>query len=533
MKFHRLLAGALAISLLAVGCGADGNNTSNNGETTDGKNLKVFYAGGEGENVIDVQTNEFTKWAEEQTGIHVEFEWVDFQSAEEQLNLLLSSGVELPDIILAELNSAQLIQYGGEGLLIPLNDLLEQYGTNAKKFAKEFADDENFSTITAPDGNIYGMPSGEACYHCKFSQKMWINQTWLEALNLDMPTTTDEFYEVLKAFKEKDPNGNGQADEIPLSACTEWWHATIPNFIMNAFIYYDDETYLSVENGTVIPVAIQTEWKDGLAYLKKLYDEGLLDTEAFVQKPEQLRQLVENGGDIALGATPTGTPASFADDTGEATKNFVTVPPLTGPNGVRTVGYYQNQLMTRGVVTRDCKDPALAVQWLDFLLSEDATMRQAFGVEGIDWEKAGENDVGLSGETALFKEINVLPGMTEQNQGVELMTGMTEKLFNGRAIDANDPWYIEKRLADETEKNYDIGIEPTETLSASLFMSIEDAQKYDEISVPLREHLKENVALFITGNRSLDEWDDYVEEAKSLGYNEYVAIAQKYYDETK
>ena len=129
MKFHRLLAGALAISLLAVGCGADGNNTSNNGETTDGKNLKVFYAGGEGENVIDVQTNEFTKWAEEQTGIHVEFEWVDFQSAEEQLNLLLSSGVELPDIILAELNSAQLIQYGGEGLLIPLNDLLEQYGT--------------------------------------------------------------------------------------------------------------------------------------------------------------------------------------------------------------------------------------------------------------------------------------------------------------------------------------------------------------------------------------------------------------------
>ncbi len=71
--------------------------------------------------------------------------------------------------------------------------------------------------ITAPDGNIYALPQVNECYHCMYQQRMWIYKPWLDKLGLKMPTTTDEFYEVLKAFKTKDPNGNGKADEIPLS----------------------------------------------------------------------------------------------------------------------------------------------------------------------------------------------------------------------------------------------------------------------------------------------------------------------------
>ncbi len=80
------------------------------------------------------------------------------------------------------------------------------------------------SLITLLDGKIYGLPHINDCYHCSMSQKMWVYKPWLDKLGLKVPETTDEFEAMLKAFKEKDPNGNGKADEIPLSGTryVEW-----------------------------------------------------------------------------------------------------------------------------------------------------------------------------------------------------------------------------------------------------------------------------------------------------------------------
>ena len=96
-------------------------------------------------------------------------------------------------------------------LFIALNDLIDQYCPNLKaEMAKRPGAEER---ITAPDGNIYSLPflgrSGNGWINS------FINQPWLDKLGLEMPTTLDEFYEVLKAFKTQDPNGNGIADEIP------------------------------------------------------------------------------------------------------------------------------------------------------------------------------------------------------------------------------------------------------------------------------------------------------------------------------
>lgn len=544
-KLSIALAVLVSFVILLSACSSGGNSGA--GSTSVAKqdagssapadastNLTAFVA--VSASLIDIATNEFILWAEEQTGVHVDFRTaLEEDEFGDQINLLLASGAALPDMIIGEFifeepNHIQLVRYGGEGIIIPINDLIEEYGVNAKAFIKEFTGSDDFSAITAPDGNIYAMPSGEACYHCTYSQKMWINQTWLNNLNLSMPTTTDEFYQVLKAFKEQDPNGNGIADEIPLSGCTEWWHSEPINFIMNAFTYFDDNAYLAIDDSDVVSAAFtKPEWKEGLAYLNKLYSEGLLDSEAFVQKPDQTRQFVENGEAIMLGAMPTGTPAAFADDTGEATKNYVTVPPLTGPKGFRTTGYYPAELGLNGMVTKDCKDPAAAVKWMDFLLSEEATMRQVFGVEGVDWVKADEGAVGSGGNPAILKEINILPGMNEQNQGIELLAAMTQRLFDGRQIDPDDIWYIERRLVEETTKNYDIGVAPKKVVQKP-FMSIEDATLVDELWMPLRDHVKSNAAQFVTGVRDIEtEWDAYLAELEQIGAAEYVALYQKYY----
>lgn len=175
--------------------------------------------------VEDYNTNAFTQWYEDQTNVQVE--WVvlpaNDDEALQKLNLMLSSG-DIPDVIMGFYNitPALLQLYGQQGIFLPLNDLIEQHGTNVKNAFAQYPLAQQ--AITAPDGQIYGLPEINDCYHCSVAQKLWIYQPWLDALGLDVPTTTEEYYQVLKAFKEQDPNGNGQADEVPLSAATDGWN---------------------------------------------------------------------------------------------------------------------------------------------------------------------------------------------------------------------------------------------------------------------------------------------------------------------
>ena len=154
---------------------------------------------------------------------------------------------------------------------------------------------------TAPDGNIYGLTGLNECFHCSYPNKMWMNTKWLEQLGLSEPTTTEEFKEVLKAFKTKDPNGNGKADEVPLSGSIENFGVHIIPYLMNGFIYDDDRTYLIAKDGRVDTVANKPEWKEGLAYIKSLYDEGLIDPGAFTQNVGPLK-IGDNADAQLLGA---------------------------------------------------------------------------------------------------------------------------------------------------------------------------------------------------------------------------------------
>src|SRR5699024_41996 len=95
--------------------------------------------------------------------------------------------------------------------------------------------------ITQLDGNIYSLPVVNECYHCSVPNKFWINKTWLDNLGLEMPTTLDEFYDVLVAFRDQDANGNGDPnDEIPFAGdYKDGWLTNGDRFIMNCFTYYN------------------------------------------------------------------------------------------------------------------------------------------------------------------------------------------------------------------------------------------------------------------------------------------------------
>ena len=177
---------------------------------------------------------------------NIEFEWqtttMDGNSAKEQRQIGLASG-DYPDLYMLipwvdQFSQLDLLKYGKDGVVLPLNDLIKANAPNVQAALDNYPWFK--SMATAPDGNIYGLPQLIECYHCSYANKMWVNTKWLKALNLEVPKTTDEYKAMLEAFKTKDPNGNGMADEVPLSGSTEDYGVRVIPYLMNGFIYDDD-----------------------------------------------------------------------------------------------------------------------------------------------------------------------------------------------------------------------------------------------------------------------------------------------------
>jgi putative aldouronate transport system substrate-binding protein len=495
--------------------------------------------------VIDLNTNYATGWMEEQTNIHVEWDVFPSKDAKEKINLLLASGSDLPEVFLGSrvLSPEQLMLYGGQGLFRPLDDYLAEQAFYITEFFEEFPLLKKIATM--PDGNIYAMGRFELCYHCYTAQKVWYNKTWLDTLGLAVPETTEELYQVLKAFKEQDPNGNGKADEVPFSAATNSWHTYVDGFLMNPFVYNDGEDRLVLDNGTVSAAFTTPEWRDGLRYMNRLVSEGLLDRESFIQDRNQRMQMVE-GETIVLGMAPAGHPGVFSQLRGEPTKNYRALPPVRGPKGIRQATYYPPEhrfgVDYRFAITRVAENPVAAFRWVDYMFSEDALLHLYFGEENVDWAYAKPGELGVDGEPAWFNDgkaagsgLSGVHTMSQQNQmwGHMGPRYCTWGCIQSRVTDPNDPWYIEKRLYDATKAFYDPYKRDLAKIVPPVTIELDEVSEYVELKTTINEFVKEHIALFVTGNLDLDaDWDSYLATLDQIGIDRYLELVQSAYDRT-
>ena len=155
--------------------------------------------------------------------IDIEFSVAQAGGFKEKMNLMFASG-DLTDIVTTgaggtdRMDKATEALLGSQGLIIPLNEYIDSVSIGYSEAFKQLPGLREF--ITTPDGNIYSLPNVDGSLHIQFNNKLWLNTVWLDNLGLEKPTTTEELYQVLKAFKEQDANGNGDPnDEIPLSTC--------------------------------------------------------------------------------------------------------------------------------------------------------------------------------------------------------------------------------------------------------------------------------------------------------------------------
>lgn len=493
--------------------------------------------------VCDLNENTLTPWIQEKTNVKINFEEIPDTEWDTKVNLLIASD-ELPDaFIYGSFSAAELADYGSQGVFLALNDIIEEHGY----YVKQVFDQQEAlpGAYTALDGNIYTLPDINECYHCFYSMRAWINQQWLTNLGLEYPNTVDEFVNVLRAFKEQDANGNGDPnDEIPFSGNATSWNSTIYPFLLNSFLHYDTSNLSVKEDGTVIFTPLQPEFKEGLQWIASLIDEGLIEKEALTQTEEQLKTKGSNL-DVALlgGFTSACWWSGVGSDNGEGSRcrEYSGLSPLEGPNGVRISPWAGTGFnMGNSVITTACEDPVPLFKMLDYMLSDEATLRSQIGELGVDYNEPTEGAPGINGKPALYAKIptsNTTGGTT----GDEANTAMpnvfpsnrTSDFRLGEQADYNDPetqWQQEPRLYNESATYFAPYADEHMMYPGAVNLTAEESEKINFMKTQINDYVKENIVLFLAGEKSFDtDWDSFIAEFDNLKLDEYMELRQMAY----
>ncbi|MDR6879289.1 ABC transporter substrate-binding protein [Bacillus sp. 3255] len=479
--------------------------------------------------VENFATNEFTKWLEEKTNIHIDWEVAPEKTFAEKLNVSLASG-DYPDVLLnMSVSPIQQSIYGKDGVFIPLNPYIDKYGVEMKKMFEQVSYVKDL--ITMPDGQIYSVPQVNDCYHCSLGQKMWIYQPWLDKLGLKMPETTDEFYQVLKAFKEKDPNGNGKADEIPLVGATNGPSSTLDLFLTSAYVEKDFNLRF-VKDGKVQVAYNQPEWKDALTYMHKLFAEGLISPQTFTQDRNQLKQMGMNPEIPIVGAVASQNQTVFVEVDNARFKDYVAVPPLKGPSGIRSTAYNPYAVSAgQYVITNKAKNPAAAFRLADLLLSEEATLRSTQGRPDQEWVRPAEGELGINGKPAKWKPIATFGKLQNVHWAQAGPSLRTNDLRLSVVADPKNS--LELVLYKETKKYEPYAINASKIVPP-LFFTNEQAEELSTLEKTLTDYRAEFFAKTVTGSLDIDkEWNNYLSTLDKMNLKRYLEIYQEAYTQFK
>ncbi|MDO5022543.1 MAG: extracellular solute-binding protein [Eubacteriales bacterium] len=489
-------------------------------------------------NVQDYATNDFTKFMEEKTNVQWEFLIANNDTVDEQINLTMSSD-PLPDVFL--FSTPDAAKYGmREKLLLPIEDLIKDNMPNFNKYLEE--NPSVLGIITQPDGHIYGLPSINDCFHCKYRNKMWVNTKHLADLGVEAPKTTEEFKEVIKKYLEANPKGVGITGSIG------GWGQQFEDWITNAFILDPGTAKGKVvvsKDKKIESIAVKDEYREALKYMNELFKMGAIYDGSFTQNYEQFRALMNEEGDPVLFA-PYGTisDAYDASTRGESYASYAVMEPIEGPKGVRNATYFMHDGVGRDafVITKDCKYPELALRWIDYFYSLEGYLSMQFGADaGKDWVLNPEGKVGLNGEPALYEILNQYSSEAQNHDWQDVgLNFATDTIRLGQATDPNVDVTklegLEKLLYDASQDKcapYGQDADSPYQVVPRLKLTAEEQVDIEQILVDVDKYLKENRTQFIRGELDPTDdtaWKNYVDGFEKVGLNKLLETYQTAYD---
>lgn len=496
------------------------------------------------------------KFIEKYWNVNLEVEQIPAAGLTERVSLLFASG-ELPDLMInLGLTTSNIYMYGQEeSQLLKLDEYMDETLTpNILRRFEEHPDARSASTT--PDGHIYTLPKLGESDDGTTLNRICINKAWLDACGLEEPKTLEDFLNVLRAFKEKDPGNVGTENVIPLGGGYEVDSQNPGWYILNALGFnIGSESVDIYQNYGVRPALLDGEallpaghplFKDYLETMKTMFNEGLLSRNFFLLDSTEITGEMLNG---YIGVAP----AKRVDTYGITDwKAWESLGALTSETNSEAQWFkpVSTEIVGNFAVSAKTQYPELCLHIADYYFSDEARIAWIGPADG------SEEAMGYLGRTKVSTAESVaskpfdssrFPKGIDNNWSYAVGCLTFHPKFG--AIDMFDSIlyyhkvYHDGEDADPSVLNPEFPdhyfrLSGLEKLSDVLetgfplffYLDADDTYRLTELSTIIDPYVKEQAARFINGDRSLDEFDAYLSELDAMGFQEYQAIYQKVWE---
>lgn len=527
MKMKKALVVSLAACIAAAslaGCGSNSKDTSSssNGKVVDLKGLMLKHP-----LTQDLAKMEWLTKIEKDAGVNIKWEQITADWSQKK-GTLLASG-DIPDLVVGAgaVGDSDYSQF--PGLFQDLSDLIKKDAPNIQKM---FAEKPELKTIaTQLDGKIYGLPKYQR-YWPATATRQYINKTWLDKLGLKEPTNWDELYDVLMAFKTKDPNSNGKADEIPMD-----WAPGQGFFNAKYLICGEGITLTSgsgdgfyVEDGKVKNLYVDDRYKTLVKFLNKCYTAGLINKEVFTQDYTKYQSVARGEGDTAKVGFTWGW--EVTDRVGnQLSTQYESLSPLkvsadytgkvTWDYGFNDLNYGSNMIE----MSAKCKNKDAAMKFIDKFYDPVVSMQVLFGSLGTNIKDNGDGSYSVLPPTDSKTDPGTWKWTSTMADDGPMYISDSLRLTLGTDMQSN---------VKQTEplNNALKAIDPKKDVFPGVFIkySSDDNNKLALDKTNIGTLTNEKWANWIAKGNIDKEWDAYVANVNKAGLPEAIQIMQKYYD---
>lgn len=531
-RFSRMVAFSLVAATLFAGCGkSEKSENPNPSEVSDNFNAEGLPILKEKETftiavrqvspIKSAAEKACVLAAEEATNIHIEWMEIPASGWNEKINVMVSTG-NMPDAILGDFNLSSNYEQ-----VLALDEYLDLYAPNTKAFFE--TRDAYPNALRAPDGYIKTLPTGDESKNNTFDTQYWLNKNWLDKLGLEVPTTPEELREVLIAFRDNDPNGNGQKDEIPFTFGSAWdWANGIDN-LFGAFGVVESDAHVFMdENNKAVFAAEQQGYYDALSYFHSLYADGLIDKDVFTMSTEQYNSKDPDGTKVGMMAGYRPDECGFSGEMG----TYVPLPVLKGADGKQMVGA-NNTIRTGGfVISKDCKNPAALVRWYDYLNSSmELAMNWGRGAQHVAWdivERDGEQVPMFITMTDEILKANGGYKNASEYRNAESFGGQTPAMWKPEYREKlvhDDKWPGDEKLdAINAYMPYGVQYLPAGTATQ------ENSERRALLKADIDTYLKKFIADSVINGIDDAKWEAHQSTLVKLKTAEYRDLCQEYID---
>lgn len=475
--------------------------------TKDDVTLKILTLYAENYATGKAGTQKIWKWMTEQTGIKTDIEEYDAENMKTKLPLILSTD-DLPDVFLrVNFTSGDLLNYASTNKIIALDQYIQDYGYYTKQLIEKY--DYVNGALKAADGHVYSLAQFSSNHASTIGT--CINTDWLKNVGMEMPTTLEELYTVLKAFKEQDANKNGDPnDEIPMSARSISGNMTFQNTFMGfvglAEYWPVSGATFDDKDGEVFMTRTSDNYRYLLSWLHKCYAEGLLDSEVFSHTGDQFTEKkTANRVGVEAGSASL-TSNEYAEKYG-IHGDYLEIGSKLGDPVFGSSFPFNPNLYT---VSATCKNPELAFMFGDFMYNEDASWLALKGEEGVDFEWTDKDNYQTK-ELANGNSWYILGNTWERDEWKPLASNEVGKQHDAR---------VEKYRKDAWQH--------------FLVFTQEETDQISMLSTDMSTVIDESMVKFIIGEgKDIDndaDWNAYVKQVTDLGLDDLTKVYQTAYD---